>query len=201
MATDLRIASRLPLPIVDGRELPSDDRQVLRPGEVLEDRAGRPHTLPAHFYEVDRWETALALQLTPHFMLWEFLTVDVREAAAQRTFPRYVPCTVTMLAAHLELFRIAAGTYVHIAANGGYRSPAHALSRYASTHCWGSAVNLYRIGDVWLDTPEAIERFSRLAAASIPGVWTRPYGHDDGFADDHLHLDLGWIIAEPRLGG
>lgn len=201
MATDLRIGSPLPLPIVDGRDLPAAYRRVLRPGESLEDRTGRPHALPTHFYEVDRWETALGLELTPHFMLWEFLTVDVREATAQRTFPRYVPCTVTVLAAHLELFRLAAGTYVHIAANGGYRSPAHGLSRHASTHCWGSAVNLYRIGDVWLDTPDAIERFARLAASAVPGVWTRPWGHEDGFADDHLHLDLGWIIGEPRFGG
>jgi hypothetical protein len=201
VATELRIGSPLPLPIVDGRELPAPYRRVLRPGEPLEDRTGRPHTLPTRFYEVDSWETALGLELTPHFMLWEFLTVDVREAAAQRTVPRYVPCTVTVLAAHLELFRLAAGTYVHIAANGGYRSPAHALSRHASTHCWGSAVNLYRIGDVWLDTPDAIDRFARLALSSIPGVWARPWGHEDGLADDHLHLDLGWVIAEPRPAG
>jgi hypothetical protein len=200
MATELR-GGPLPLPIVDARDLAAPYRRVLRPGEAIEDRTGRSHTLPTRFYEVESWETALALELTPHFMLWEFLTVDVREAAVQRTFPRYVPCTVTVLAAHLELFRLAAGTYVHIAANGGYRSPAHVLSRHASTHCWGSAVNLYRIGDTWLDTPDSIDRFARLALSSMPGVWVRPWGHDDGFADDHLHLDLGWVVGEPRPGG
>jgi hypothetical protein len=53
--------------------------------------------------------------------------VDVREVEAMRTFPRYVPCAVALLATALEVFRAEVGTFVHIAANGGYRSPGHAL--------------------------------------------------------------------------
>lgn len=194
-------ATALPLRLVDGLDLDSEFRTVLRPGETCHDRDGRARTLPRSFYEVDSWNTALELPVTRHFMLWEFLTVDVREARAQRSFPRYVPCAVTILAAHLELFRLAVDTYVHIAANGGYRSPTHALSRHASPHCWGVAANIYRIGADLLDTKERIERWSKVARDTMPAVWVRPYGHEDGQADDHLHVDLGWVSALPRGAG
>jgi hypothetical protein len=103
-----------------------------------------------------------------------------------------------MLALALERFRDAVGTFVHISANGGYRSPGHALSCNASPHCWGTAVNIYRIGDVELDDREAIDRFASIARAALPGVWTRPFGTDKGFTDDHLHLDFGYLISVPR---
>ena len=32
----------------------------------------------------------------------------------------------------------------------------------------------------------------------LPHVWIRPYGHTAGFADDHLHLDLGYALVVPR---
>jgi hypothetical protein len=188
----------LGLPIVDARTLPRALREELRPGEPLIGRNGRKRMLPCYFYEVDSWQTALALHLAPHFMLWEFLGVDVREAPAMRTFPRYVPCAVTLLAAHLEVLRDAVGTYVHIGANGGYRSPAHALTRFASTHCWGTAANIYRIGDDFLDSRERIERYAGIVRARLPAVWIRPFGSDDGEADDHLHIDLGHVVSVPR---
>jgi hypothetical protein len=191
----------LPLPIVDGLTLHRSVREALRPGEQLVDRQGRKRTLPRYFYEVDSWGTALDLPLAAHFMLWELMGVDVRETAAARTFPRYVPCAVTLLAAHLEVLREAVGTYVHIAANGGYRSPAHALTRFASTHCWGTAANIYRIGDDYLDSRERIERYAGVVRDRLPAVWTRPYGPDDGAADDHLHIDLAYVVAVPRDAG
>ena len=141
------------------------------------------------------------MQITPHFALWEFLDVDVREAEVIRTFPRYVPCAVTLLAGFLELFRLEVGTFVHIAANGGYRSPAHALNRYATAHAWGTAANIYRIGDDWLDDQSTIEKYARLARRVLPGIWSRPYGSGAGFADDHLHLDLGFTTVVPHQAG
>jgi hypothetical protein len=81
------------------------------------------------FYEVDSWQTAQQIQLAEDFALWEFLTVDVREAEPLRTFPRYIPCAITALAAHLQVLRREIGTFVHIAANGGYRSPSHAFEQ------------------------------------------------------------------------
>ena len=194
-------AKPLGLPIVDGRDLPRALREVLRPGELLPDRSGRKRRLPLFFYEVDSWDTALRLPLAPHFTLWEFLGVDVRETHAMRTFPRYVPCAVTLLAAHLEVLRDAVGTYVHVAANGGYRSPAHALSRFASTHCWGTAANIYRIGDDYLDSRERIERYAAIVRGRLPAVWIRAFGHDDGEADDHLHIDLGHVVSVPLEAG
>jgi hypothetical protein len=186
------------LRVVDGRRLEKPMRDALRPDAVLCDRRGRARRLPCYFYEIPSWEAARQTRVAPHFHLWEFIHTDVREAPPLRTFPRYVPCAVTLLAACLEQFRDAVGTYVHIAANGGYRSPRHRLTCHASTHAWGTAANVYRVGDTFVDTRDAIERYAEVARAAIPGVWARPYGHGADLADDHLHLDLGYVVAVPR---
>ncbi|HEX2546430.1 MAG TPA: hypothetical protein VHL79_16230 [Ramlibacter sp.] len=189
--------SVLPLPLVRAHELPPEWQQLLRPGETLQDRTGAPRVLPSTFLRVDSWAQALETDLTPHFRAWELIGVDVREALLARSFPRYVPCALLQLAAALELFRLEAGTFVHVAANGGYRSPAHALSRHASRHCWGTAANIYRVGDTYLDTREEIEKYAAIARRVIPGVWIRPYGPEEGQADDHLHIDIGYTVFEP----
>ena len=188
----------LPLRIVDGLELADKYRQVLRPAALVADRQGRLRRLPRFFYEIDSRQTASETDLAAHFALSEFIEVDVREAAALRAFPRYVPCAVTLLAAQLELFRLQVGVPVRIAANGGYRSPGHTLSTHTSTHAWGTAVNIYKIGDELLDEQEKIERYAGIATKLLPGIWSRPYGHNLGYADDHLHLDLGYVTVTPR---
>ncbi|MGH7475114.1 MAG: hypothetical protein ACRELD_02400 [Longimicrobiales bacterium] len=188
----------LPLPLIDAYELDDPRRAALRPAATLADRAGCRHRLPRYFYEVGSWETACNTPVAEHFTLHEFMGVDVREAPALRQFPRYVPCAVTLLAAQLELLRQAVGTLVWIAANGGYRSPSHALVDYASPHCWGTAANIYRIGGDYLDTQDSIERFAKVAARVSPAIWIRPYGHEKGFADDHLHVDVGYARLTPR---
>ena len=186
------------LPVIDALQLPSEVRALLRPGEAVRDRNGDEHVLPRWFYEVDSWETALSTPLAPHYMLWEFMTIDVREAERFRQrFPRYIPCTVALLAQALEVFRQAVGTYVHIAANGGYRTPAHRLTRHASRHCWATAANIYRVGDDWLDTRETIDKYTAIMREQVPSAWIRPYGPDEGLADDHLHLDLGYVTRRP----
>lgn len=188
----------LRLPIIDGYRLDAGVRELLRPGELMEDREGRMRRLPRFFYRIDAWETALETQLTPHFSLWEFIDVDLREAEALRLFPRYVPCAVTLLAAQLELVRVAVDTYVHISANGAYRSPSHALSTHATPHCWGTAANLYRVGDSYLDDESTIRRYNRIVRQVLPTVWVRGYGHEAGEVDDHVHLDLGYVTLVPR---
>lgn len=185
------------LRVVDGRRLSAEFRGALDPGGVLRDAFGQPRQLPRYFYEVPSWQDALDCQLTPGFALWEFIHTDVREAEPFRKFPRYVPCAVTLLALALERFREAVGTFVHVAANGGYRTPAHALTCRASLHCWGTAADIYRVGDVFLDTPEQIERFASIAREVIPGVCTNPVGHGPSETDDHLHLDIGYVISVP----
>jgi hypothetical protein len=187
----------LPLPLITVDDLPADVRVILDPRSPLRDANGRPHTLPTRFLRIESWEQALETQLTPHFMLWELIGVDVREAALLRGFPRYVPCALLLLATALELFRLEVGTFVHIAANGGYRSPGHALTRHASRHCWGTAANIYRIGDTYLHSQSDIERYAAAARRVLPGIWIRPHGPGVGEADDHLHLDLGYTVFEP----
>ena len=190
--------STFPLSVVDGLTLGPEYRKALRPGEMWADAAGRQRQLPRYFYEIPSWDMAMKVQLTPHFLLWEFIQVDVRETPILLSFPRYVPCAITILAVCLERFREAVGSLVHISANGGFRSPSHGLSRNASLHCWGVAANIYRIGDTYLDTRSSIERFSLIARETLPAVWTRPYGSPAGFAEDHLHLDLGYVTSIPR---
>ena len=162
----------LPLPIIDGFELGAPHRSLLMPGAIVRDSHARSRRLPRFFFGVESWALALETHLTPHFALWEFMDVDLYEPAPLRQFPRYVPCAVTALAAHLEVLRTQVGLPVHIAANGGYRSPSHGRSQPG-------------------------ERYSSLAADLLPAIRPRPYGPGPGCVDDHLHLDLGYVTAVP----
>ncbi len=191
-------ASSIPLRIVDGRRLEKRYRDALMPGGVLADSQGQAHALPRYFYEVPSWDVAVNLQLSEHFALWEFMHTDVHEAPPLRMFPRYVPCAITLMALGLEQFRAAVREYVHIAANGGYRSPGHALTVHATPHAWGTAVNIYKVGDTLLDERESLEYYAGIAYKSMPGIYVRPFGTRPGFTDDHLHLDFGYVIAVPR---
>jgi hypothetical protein len=180
--------------IVDGLDLDDELRALLRPGRFMADEDGRLRRLPRFFYLVESFKRARQTELTAHFTLNEFLNVDVREAAPLREWPRYVPCAVTVLAAHLELFRLAVGVPVHLAANGGYRSPAHARAGQASTHCWAAAADVFQVGTELLDERLRIEKFARIAAEVAPSVWVKPYAE----GDDHLHLELGHVVLVPR---
>lgn len=197
MATDLA-ASTFPLRLVDARLLEHRYRDVLLPGGILRDHGGRARVLPRYFYEVVSWEQARDTYLSRHFTVSEFIHTDVREAAPLRVFPRYIPCATLLLAFALEQLREEVGTYVYVGANGGYCSPKHRGTGGASPHCWGTAANIYRIGDTYLDTPETIRRYAALAHEVIPTVWTRPLGDQRMLTDDHLHVDLGYVVSEPR---
>jgi hypothetical protein len=188
----------LGLPVVDALALDEPVSRLLMPGALMRTRNGDAHVLPRFFYQVDSWHDALETQLTPHFGLWELMDVDLHEAAPLRLFPRYVPCAVTSLAAALEVFRLEVGATVRITANGGYRSPTHHGSRSGSPHCWGTAANIYAIGGAPLDTEEQIGRYAAVARRLLPFAWVRPYGHGPGEADDHLHLDLGYVTTIPN---
>lgn len=186
------------LPVVDGLRLPEDLRALLRPNEPVADRTGRIHRLPRFFYEVRSWSQARELPLTTHVRLSELLIVDCGESPRLLDeFPHYVPCAVTLLARTLEDFRARVGGSVYIAANGGYRSPAHRLSVTASAHNWAAAADIYRIGDTLLNTPSAIEKYGALAREMAPELQVLPYGHQPGESDDHLHLDLGYVHLIP----
>lgn len=189
--------SRFPLPLVDGLELDAPVRSLLMPGVTVRDSHARLRRLPRFFYAVESWQMALDTRLTPHFAMWEFMDVDLYEPAPLRRFPRYVPCAVTALAAHLEVLREAIGESMHIAANGGYRSPSHGKSIAGSPHCWGTAANIYRVGSQYLDERESIEKYATLAVGLLPALRARPYGPEPGCVDDHVHLDLGYVTAIP----
>ena len=186
------------LRVVDARRLEKRVRDALNPGGYLYDEAGRARQLPRFFYEVPTWEDAVNTQLAPNFHLWELVQTDVREAAPLRAFPRYVPCAVTLLAFALERFRDRVGTTVHVSANGGYRSPKHALTHGASTHCWATAANIYRIGNSYLDNRDIVEHYATIARDVLPGVWVQPWGTAPGEVDDHLHIDFGYVVSTPR---
>ena len=187
-----------PLPVVDGLELSTRHRELLTPGGLLVGRDGETHRLPRYFYEIDSWDRALATPLSANFGLWEFIDVDVREPAPLRIFPRYVPIAVSMLAAALEMFRMEVGVPVRIMANGGYRSPSHALSSGGSPHCWATAADIYRVGSEYLDTPQRIDRYGVIARRVLPFSRIRPAGDAIAPTDDHLHVDLGYVTVVPR---
>ena len=187
------------LKVVDAFDLDDDLRSVLKPGEMIRDALGRRHRLPRYFYEIPSHEVALSTRLTPHFGLNEFILTDLKEAQRLEHYPRYVPCAVRLLAFYLEQFRLAAGASVHIAVNGGYRSPSHKLSENASPHMWGTAADIYKIGGTILKTKEAIDKYNEIAEDVFDEVTVLPYGHVTGKnADDHVHLDLGYITLVPR---
>ena len=127
------------------------------------------------------------------------MLVDCREAELLlRHFPHYVPCAVILLAAFLEDFRREVGAPVFISANGGYRSPAHQIGGTKSIHAWGTAANIYRIGDTFLDNARSLEKYRATASSLSRAVLVRPFGSREGETDDHLHLDLGFVSLTPR---
>ncbi|HUG54084.1 MAG TPA: hypothetical protein VMR21_10795 [Vicinamibacteria bacterium] len=186
------------LKVVDAFDLDAEVRSLLRPYEMAEDKQGRQHRLPRYFYEVPTHEAARAIRLTASFGLNEFLLVDLKEAHRLRNYPRYVPCAVRLLAFYLQRLREAVAAPLHIAVNGGYRSPAHKLSIGATPHMWGTAIDLYRVGSVVLRDQHAIETYNRVAEELSDDWWVMPYGHEIGKADDHMHLDLGFLSLVPR---
>ncbi len=207
--------------IVDALTLSAEHRELLRPGEMVAVNESEFHVLPRFFYEVESWDHARNTQLTAHFTVAELITVDCHEAdLLLHTFPHYVPCAVAVLARYLEEFRHRVDAPVCAAVNGGYRSPAHrphissaASAAHAesheeaergmrperfSPHQWATAANLYRIGDSWLDSQKNIERYARIAESIGGEVYVRPYGLAPGETDDHLHLDLGYLLCAPH---
>lgn len=187
------------LKVVDAFDLDDELRTLLRPGEMLRDEQGRRHRLPRYFYEVESHEAAVKTSLTPHFGLNEFIQIDLKEAPRLQQYPRYIPCAVRPLAFYLEQFRNAVNASVHVAVNGGYRSPAHKMSHGATPHMWGTAADVYRIGPQILKTQELIERYNEIAQDVSEDIFVLPFGHVVGqTADDHVHIDLGYITLIPR---
>lgn len=186
------------LKIVDAFDLDAELRALFRPGELVEGIAGQYHHLPRYFYEIPSHEAAREIRLTPHFGLNELLLVDLKEAARVRAFPRYVPCAIRMMAFYLERVREAVGAPVHLAVNGGYRSPAHKLSVAATPHMWGTAADVFRIGTVLLRDRASIETYNRVIEDLTDDLYVMPYGHEIGRTDDHIHLDLGYVSVVPR---
>ena len=184
---------------VDGFDLPQEYRVLLRPGETETDFQGNIHRLPRFFYEIRSWQDAHDIRLAPHFTLAELMLVDCREARLLLSqFPHYVSCAIVLLARFLEDFRREVDAPVFISANGGYRSPAHQIGGAKSIHAWGTAANIYRIGDIFLNDAKSIEKFGSIAASLSPAVFVRRFGSERGQTNDHLHIDLGFVSVTPR---
>ena len=180
---------------VDGLSLSPEHRGALRPGEAVTDENGKLHHLPRFFFEVPSWEEARSLRVASHFSLSELITVDSREAELLlRTFPHYVPCAILALARYLEDFRRQVDAPVFISANGGYRSPTHRINRGTSLHNWGTAADIFRVGDTCLNDEKSITRYGEIAASLGAEVHVR--AHKEG--DDHLQVDLGYLTLVPR---
>lgn len=185
--------------VVDAFDLDDELRSLLKPGEMVRDEQGRRHRLPRYFYEIPDHEAAVSIRLSQHFGVNEFTLVDLKEAARLQQFPRYIPCAVRVLAFYLEQLRNGVGASVHIAVNGGYRSPSHKMSLNGTPHMWGTAADIFRIGTTILRGKETIEKYNGIAEDLSEDIHILPYGHVTGLnADDHLHVDLGYITVIPR---
>jgi hypothetical protein len=184
---------------IDGFHLAEEYRALLRPGESEAGADGTVHRLPRFFYEIGSWEAAHEIRLTPHFTLAELMLVDCREARLLLSqFPHYVPCAIVLLARFLEDFRREVDAPVFVSTNGGYRSPAHQIGGAKSIHAWGTAANVYRVGDTFLSDAKSIGKYRAVAASLSPAVLVRPFGRDEGQTNDHLHIDLGFVSLTPR---
>jgi len=184
---------------IDGLHLPEEYRALLRPGESAFGLDGTAHRLPRFFFEIRSWEEAREIRLAPHFTLAELMLVDCRETRVLLSqFPHYVPCAILLLARFLEDFRREVDAPVFISANGGYRSPAHQIGGAKSIHAWGTAANIYRVGDTFLSDAKPIEKYRAVAASLSPAVFVRPFGREKGQTSDHLHIDLGYASLTPR---
>ena len=184
---------------IDGLRLAEEYRAVLRPDDTETGPNNSVHRLPRFFYEVESWEEAHEIRLAPHFTLAELMLVDGREARLLlRQFPHYVPCAIVLLARFLEDFRREVDAPVFISANGGYRSPAHQIGGANSIHAWGTAANIYRVGDTFLSDARGIGKYRTVAASLSPAVFVRPFGREQGQTSDHLHIDLGYVRLTPR---
>ena len=186
------------LKIVDAFDLDAELRGLLRPGQVVRDHEGREHRLPRYFYEVSSRDAAVRVRLAPNFGLNEFVRVDLKEAPRLQEYPKYIPCAVRVLAFYLQRHRDRIGASLHVTVNGGYRSPSHRAAVGATPHMWGTAADLYRIGTTILRDQESIEKHNRNAEELSEDLHVKPYGHDAGQADDHIHLDLGYVTLVPR---
>ena len=151
------------------------------PAASLSDAQGQAHQLPRYFYEIPSWDVAdgaaalgalRAVGVHPHRRARSRAAAHVSALRAVRDHAAWRSASSS--------FAARCGTYVHIAANGGYRSPAHALTVHATPHAWGTAVNIYRVGDTMLDEREALEHYAGVAYKSMPGVYVRPFGNDAG---------------------
>ena len=184
---------------IDGLRLVEEYRALLRPGESGAGATGTVHRLPRFFYEIGSWEEAHEIRLALHFTLAELMLVDCREARLLlNQFPHYVPCAILLLARFLEDFRREVDAPVFVSANGGYRSPAHQIGGAKSIHAWGTAANIYRIGDTFLCDTKSMEKYRTIAASLSPAVFVRPFGREKGQTSDHLHIDLGYARLTPR---
>jgi hypothetical protein len=184
---------------IDGLHLPEEYRALLRPGESEAGANGTVHRLPRFFYEIGSWEEAHEIRLTAHFTLAELMLVDCREAGLLLSqFPHYVPCAILLLARFLEDFRREVDAPVFISANGGYRSPAHQVGGAKSIHAWGTAANIYRVGDTFVSDAKSTEKYRTIAASLSLAVFVRPFGREEGQTSDHLHIDLGYARLTPR---
>lgn len=165
---------------------------------MLRDAQGRRHRLPRYFYEVPSHAEAREIRLSTHFGMNEFIQVDLKEAPRLQQFPRHIPCAIRLVAFYLQRLREIAGASIHISVNGGYRSPAHKMAVAATPHMWGTAVDIYRVGSTILHSEEAIQKYNRMAEEMSDDWYVMPYGHELGKADDHVHLDLGYLNVVPR---
>jgi len=144
-----------------------DQRSQYAPDAGRKDSTGVFHAWPSLWARVDRPEELWA-QVTTSFQLREFLSADelsplLRSAArledAQRDstgwaaliakFPIHFPLALLQTAAKAQHIRDDQGVPVTVFSS--YRTPGNSVSRGASRHMWGTAIDVTQIGATPMD--------------------------------------------------
>ena len=185
----------LPLPSSTRTNCPTRRGRCCALAKLLQDRCGISRTLPSSFLRVDSWSQALETPLSPNFKLWNWIGVDVRET------PLMGPSALRSVrgrAAGRRARTVPPGSR-HLCARGRQRrlSLAGACAQPARLAPLLGHGRQHLPHRRHLARQPRGSRRRRHRTARDSGVWIRPYGPEDGQADDHLHLDIGYTVFEP----
>jgi hypothetical protein len=70
--------NQFPLAVVDAVRLDKSLRDILLPGRIVYDGDGNARRLPRYFYKIPSWDSAMKVELSTNFALWEFIQTDER---------------------------------------------------------------------------------------------------------------------------
>ena len=144
-----------------------------------------------------RGSSAMAVELSPNFALWEFIQTDVREAAPLRGIPAL---RAVRDHAARALSRALSRRGRHVRAHRGERRLSLAASRAERER---DAAQLGHGGERLSRRRHRISTIAKRSSASprsrarrCPARGRVPSAQHRGETDDHLHIDFGFVALD-----